>query len=85
LRHAMPASVAETAVYSEEDGVVDWRFCKTDRQEADFSVSGTHVGLVFNSSVYRILAERLAKARQDRPRRKAKSSARPGSAIQRAV
>jgi len=62
LRHTMPASVAETAVYSEGDGVVDWRYCKTDRPEADFSVSGTHLGLVFNPSVYAIVAERLAKA-----------------------
>jgi len=50
LRHSMPESVAETAVYSEGDGVVDWRYCKTDRPEADFPVSGTHIGLVFNPS-----------------------------------
>jgi len=62
LRRAMPSSVAETAVYSEGDGVVDWRYCKTDRPEADFSVSGTHLGMVFNPSVYGIVAERLAKA-----------------------
>lgn len=66
LRHAMPASVAETAVYSEGDGVVDWRYCKTDRAESDFSVSGTHVGLVFNPSVYGIVAERLASSRGER-------------------
>ena len=58
----MPVSVAETAVYSESDGVVDWRFCKTDRPEADFRVSGTHLGLVFNPSAYSIIAERLAQA-----------------------
>ena len=63
LRQAMPASVEETAVYSENDGVVDWRYCKTDRPGSDFSVSGTHVGMVFNPSVYGIIAERLAKAR----------------------
>jgi triacylglycerol lipase len=62
LRHAMPASVAQTAVYSEDDGVVDWRYCKTDCTESDFSVSGTHVGMVFNPSVYEIVAERLVKA-----------------------
>ena len=62
LRHAMPASVCETAVYSESDGVVDWRYCKTDRPEADFSVSGTHLGLVFNPSAYSIIADRLAQA-----------------------
>lgn len=30
LHHAMPVSVSETAIYSEGDGVVDWRYCKTD-------------------------------------------------------
>ncbi len=62
LRHAMPVTVKETAVYSEDDGVVDWRYCKTDRPEADFSVSGTHLGLVFNPSAYSIIAERLSQA-----------------------
>jgi len=61
LRHSMPVAVEETAIYSEGDGVVDWRYCKTDRPEADFSVSGTHIGLVYNSSVYGIIAERLAR------------------------
>ena len=58
----MPSSVIETAVYSKGDGVVDWRYCKTDRPEADFPVSGTHLGLVFNPSAYSIIAERLAQA-----------------------
>lgn len=62
LRHEMPGAVTETAIYSESDGVVDWRYCKTDRPEADFLVSGTHVGLVYNASVYGIIAERLARA-----------------------
>ncbi|HET7204943.1 MAG TPA: alpha/beta fold hydrolase [Terriglobales bacterium] len=61
LRHSMPGTVSETAIYSEGDGVVDWRYCKTDRPEADFSVSGTHIGLVYNASVYAIIAERLAR------------------------
>jgi len=62
LRHSMPASVAETAIYSEGDGVVDWRYCKTDRPDADFRVSGTHIGMVFNPSAYSVIAERLAQA-----------------------
>jgi len=70
LRHAMPASVSETAVYSEGDGVVDWRYCKTDRPEADFSVSGTHIGLVFNASAYSIIAARLAQASSGATKRK---------------
>jgi triacylglycerol lipase len=71
LRRAMPPSVAETAVYSEGDGVVDWRYCKTDRPASDFSVSGTHIGLVFNPSVYAIVAERLAKAGSEGAKRRA--------------
>lgn len=70
LRHEMPASVSETAVYSEGDGVVDWRYCKTDRPEADFSVSGTHLGLVFNPSAYSIIAQRLAQASSKTTKRK---------------
>jgi pimeloyl-ACP methyl ester carboxylesterase len=73
LRHSMPASVAETAVYSEGDGVVDWRYCKTDRADSDFQVSGTHIGLVFNPSVYSVIAERLAKVGSEAPKRSRKT------------
>jgi len=69
LRRTMPASVTQTAVYTEDDGVVDWRYCKTDKPEADFSVSGTHFGLVFNPSVYAIIAGRLAQADSQRRKR----------------
>ena len=62
LKGGMPASVIETAIYTESDGVVDWRYCKTDDPEDDFSVSGTHIGLAFNTSVYAIIADRLAQA-----------------------
>jgi pimeloyl-ACP methyl ester carboxylesterase len=62
LRCEMPSSVRETAVFSESDGVVDWRYCKTDRPDADFPVSGTHIGMVFNPSAYSIIANRLAQA-----------------------
>jgi hypothetical protein len=69
LRCTMPASVVETAVYTEDDGVVDWRYCRTGHSEADFSVSGTHIGLAFNPSVYTIVADRLAQARSERSKR----------------
>jgi hypothetical protein len=39
---------------------VDWRYCRSGDRNTDFEVSGTHVGLVFNPSVYSIIAERLA-------------------------
>jgi hypothetical protein len=64
--------VVETAVYTRDDGVVDWQYCKTDNPEADFPVSGTHIGLAFNPSVYTIIANRLAQTHcaqsQRRPR-----------------
>jgi triacylglycerol lipase len=61
-RTCVPEGVMETAIYTEDDGVVDWRYCQTDDCSANFKVHGTHVGLVFNPSVYRIIADRLAAA-----------------------
>jgi len=52
----------ETAIYTRQDGVVDWRYCITGNPEADFEVSGTHIGLAFNASVATIIANRLAEA-----------------------
>jgi pimeloyl-ACP methyl ester carboxylesterase len=61
LRRDFPAKVAETAIYSRTDGVVDWRYCRTGKEKDDFEVTGTHLGLAFNPEVYRIIANRLAK------------------------
>jgi pimeloyl-ACP methyl ester carboxylesterase len=62
LRRDMPSSVTETAIYTRDDGVVDWRYCVTGDPEVDCEVPGTHIGLAFNPSVYTVIAERLAKA-----------------------
>lgn len=62
LRCEIPQSVMQTAIYTRDDGIVDWKYCVTDEPGDDFEVPGTHIGLVFNSSVYRIIAERLAAA-----------------------
>jgi hypothetical protein len=78
LKITMPASVLETAVYTQEDGVVDWHYCRTDHPEADFSVSGTHIGLVFNPSVYTIIAQRLFQARSERRNQRKKRRVRVG-------
>jgi hypothetical protein len=64
LRHRVPASVMETAIYTLNDGVVDSRYCRTGNPGKDFVVPGTHIGLAFNSSVYRIIAQRLFQASQ---------------------
>jgi hypothetical protein len=74
LSCAIPMSVLETAVYTKSDGVVDWRYCMTNHPGADFSVSGTHIGLVFNPSVYSIIATRLALVRSGGNRRRGQTS-----------
>jgi hypothetical protein len=60
LRQGLPASVPDLAVYSRTDGIVDWRYCINDDPEGNVEVSGTHIGMVFNPQVYRLLATRLA-------------------------
>jgi triacylglycerol lipase len=61
LRRDVPDSMLQTAIYTRHDGVVDWRYCKTNDPEVDFEVPGTHVGMAFNPLAYTIVAERLAK------------------------
>lgn len=63
LRRKIPSSVFETAIYTRNDGVADWRYCLTGNSKNDFEVPGTHIGLAFNASAYAIIAKRLALAR----------------------
>ncbi|MEE8346623.1 MAG: alpha/beta fold hydrolase [Dehalococcoidia bacterium] len=60
LREPMPASVTRAAIYTKGDPVVDWRDCAETDGTLNIEVSGTHVGLVFNSQVFRELAQLLA-------------------------
>lgn len=60
LRCKVPACVPQTAIYTRDDGVVDWRYCITGNPRNDFEVPGTHIGLAFNSSVFNVIAERLS-------------------------
>lgn len=62
LRHKVPASMLETAIYTRHDGLVDWRYCRTMNPEVDVEVPGTHIGMAFNSAAYTVVAERLAAA-----------------------
>jgi pimeloyl-ACP methyl ester carboxylesterase len=68
LRQDVPASIAHAAIYTETDGVVDWRSCIEDDESLNTRVDGTHSGLAFNPQVYRRLAELLASVGQ--PKRK---------------
>lgn len=60
LRRDVPASMLQTAIYTRHDGIVDWRYCMTRNSKVDFEVSGTHIGMAFNSAAYSIVAQRLA-------------------------
>lgn len=59
VQRGFPGTVSQSAVYTKSDGVVDWRVCVTDDPATDFEVTGTHVGLVFNASVYALISKRL--------------------------
>jgi pimeloyl-ACP methyl ester carboxylesterase len=64
LRRESLKGPRETAIYSKTDGVVDWRYCRTEDSRKDFEVTGTHLGLAFHPEVYRIVANRLAERRK---------------------
>jgi len=59
-----PPTILQTAVYTETDGIVDWQVCVDDEATNNYKVSGTHVGLVVNPQVYRIIANRLFKSNE---------------------
>lgn len=63
LTEEFPASIPQQAIYTKNDGVVDWRCCINDDPETDIQVSGTHVGLAFNAQVYKQIANFLAESR----------------------
>ena len=67
IRRNVPETVLETAIYTRNDGIVDWHYCLTGNPDSDFEVPGTHIGLSFNSSAYAIIANRLATARFAQP------------------
>ena len=60
LQKTLPVSVPGYAIYTKADGIVDWRTCIHDDPLYNAEVSGTHIGLVFNQQVYRLIAEWLA-------------------------
>lgn len=78
LRKEVPGSVNQTAIYTRTDGVVDWHYCITEDPDVDFEVPGTHLGLVFNPTVYSIIANRLAATKaHDQPVVRPKRNGKP--------
>lgn len=64
LRTRLPKSIRQTAIYTRDDGVVDWKCCITGDPKVDVEVPGTHIGLAFNASVYSVVGDRLASTRR---------------------
>lgn len=62
LRRKVPKSLIETAIFTRQDGIVDWRYCITMDPEKDVEVPGTHIGMAFNPTAYAVVAARLARA-----------------------
>lgn len=63
-RLEIPESVTRTAIYTETDGVVDWRSCVEEDESYNIKVDGTHTGLAFNPQVYRHVARLLHGVRE---------------------
>ncbi len=60
LHDGLPRNLKQTAIYTKTDGIVYWKNCMSRYEGNNFEVSGTHIGLVFNFQVFRLIAERLA-------------------------
>jgi pimeloyl-ACP methyl ester carboxylesterase len=54
-----PPSIRRAALYTRNDGVIDWRNCLEPDPSLNHEVGGTHLGLVFNHRAYRVIAELL--------------------------
>jgi pimeloyl-ACP methyl ester carboxylesterase len=62
----MPEQVVtpQFAVYSKKDGVADWRSCIEEDPSANNEVNSTHIGMIMNPEVYRVIAKRLSQDRE---------------------
>jgi hypothetical protein len=60
MRRDFPKHIHQTAVYSRDDGNVDWKTCINNGPETDVEVKGTHMDMAWNAAVYRVTGEHLA-------------------------
>jgi triacylglycerol lipase len=54
LSEPVPQGIEFVSIYSERDGIVDWRAC-LDPHAANMKVRSTHCGMGVNASVYELL------------------------------
>lgn len=59
MEQPFPHRVAYCSVYSQRDGVVDWRACLDPAADEQVEVDSTHVGMSVHADVYAIVARRL--------------------------
>lgn len=52
--------VAQFAIYSRTDGIADWSSCMEEDARLNTEVKCSHLGMVFDHTVYRAVAARLA-------------------------
>ena len=62
LQSYLPKKVRQSAIFTKSDGIVDWHNCRSRFKENNFEVTGTHIGLVYNFQVYKLIGKRLSKA-----------------------
>ena len=55
-----PTEVRRHAIFTRSDGVVHWESCLDSDQSLNIEVSSTHLGLAFNTAVYKHIARLLA-------------------------
>ena len=61
LGQAIPSEVRRTAIFSRDDGVIDWHTSMEGDPAIDVEVPATHVGLIVNIDAYKAIANALAK------------------------
>lgn len=64
LHGGLPKKLKQTAIYTKSDGIVDWNSCISRISKNNYEVTGTHIGLVYNFQVYKLIADRLQKETQ---------------------
>lgn len=61
LLSGLPKKIKQTAIYTKSDGIVHWKSCVSRTDSNNYEVTGTHIGLVYNFQVYKLIADRLQK------------------------
>lgn len=56
----LPALVEGAAIYSKQDGIIDWHCCLDNNKNLNIEVKSTHLGMVYNVEVYRTIASLLS-------------------------